>query len=526
MAKKKLLRNNQKINYPARRGAGHLLRGKFISAASAAKIIEKPMLKTETVKALEASAAVKKTKIRVIGIGGGAGNIVSEIASRLQTGEQPVKATFVVANTDLQALKSASRDIIRFQFGESFTHGLGAGMNPELASAAAENEKEKIKKMFQGQDLCIIIASLGGGTGSGAAPVFARIAKNAGAMTFGVFTLPFKFEGERKLEIAKDALQRLKLNLNAISILPNERIFQIIDKDTPLKEAFSCINKSLTESLHGLIETIYLPGLINIDFADLRAILQGKGKLAFLNSVEVEGEGRVSDAIKNVINCPLYSYTIRGAKGVMFNIAGEKGLSLSEVSQISKNISELVNQEARIIFGIAENKRYEDKIKVTLLATGCTAKIFSEEAKETKTKIKRLKHHKKNVAKPLARKKVKNKKTKKAKPKKSRKTKNSARNKPIRRIKIKVFSRPSEKEVTPNETGAASFSNTVFPADEPKIQETRVLRKNALQVKKEAEEMEKEFIAKEQAWEAPAFLRLKTFRNPFNRHSQPNEENK
>jgi len=537
-----------------RRGSGKKKKNKSLKEKILVKSVKSVKITAEK-KNLEPDG-VKKTKIRVIGIGGGAGNIVSEIASRLKAGSQPIKASFVVANTDLQALRATKRNTIRFQFGENFTRGLGAGMNVELAETAAQTEKEKIKKLFQGQDLCILVASLGGGTGSGAGPVFAKIAKNMGIITLGVFTLPFKFEGERKLEIARDALLKLKPNLNAISILPNERIFQIIDKSTPLKEAFSSINKSLAESLQGLIEMIYLPGLINIDFADLRAIMQGKGRLAFLNAVEVEGANRLAEAIKKVLASPLYPYTIKGAKGVLFDIAGERGLSLSEVSQISKTISELVNPEAKIIFGISENKKYQDKIKVTLLATGCSTKIFSEEAKKPKTSVTRaLAKGEDERSSSISKKKRRNKRTikalkektkiekklkmkrKKTKPvKKPSKISNSAIGKLAKKIKIKISKKPKEKEVLPAQKPRenASTADSSAEVDElrssspfanARVKEEIKIRKNALQIKKETEEMEKEYMEKEKIWEPPAFLRLRPKKLPFN-PSRPKEENK
>src|SRR4030042_749019 len=274
------------------------------------KITKKGKKKTEIKQLPVVPEAVKKTKIRVIGIGGGAGNIVSEIASRIE------KATFVAANTDPKALRTVRRKVTRFQFGQSLTHGLGTGMNPDLGREAALDEKDKIKKLLEGQDLCIIIACLGGGTGSGAAPIFAKISKSLGNLTYGIFTLPFKFEGDKKVEIAKEGLEKVKGYLNAFSVIPNERVFQIIDKNTPLRQALSVINRSLAESLEGLIETIYEPGLINIDFADLRTILDGRGRLASLNSVSVpRKEGASKDLINKALNSPLYPYSIKGAKG-------------------------------------------------------------------------------------------------------------------------------------------------------------------------------------------------------------------
>jgi len=433
------------------------------------------------------SNGIKKTKIRVIGIGGGGSSIVSEIASRMK------KATFVVANTDLQALRRVSRKTIRFQFGQSFTQGLGTGMNVELGKMAAQSEKEKIKKLFQGHDLCIIVACLGGGVSSGATPVFAKISRNLGNITYGIFTLPFKFEGEKKMEIARSTLEKLKPKLGALSVIPNERIFQTIDKNTPLKSALSAINKRLAESLEGLIETIYQPGLINIDFADLRTILTGSGKLAFLNTIEVQGTNRGNEAIKKVLTCPLYSYTIRGAKGLLFNIVGAKELSLAEVSQISKSIFEMANPEAKIIFGISQNKKYQDKIKVTLLATGCGTKIFPG-------KPKKRRRRKKILPKTLRRRTLPSPKKSRL-PKRKIKVRKKIKTKP-KRVKVKVLKEPEESEAIQAEIETPKDpAYTVGPTGQAKI------RKNALQIKKEVEEAEKELLKQEEIWEPPTFLR-------------------
>lgn len=439
---------------------------------------------------------VKKTKIRVVGIGGGGGSIVSEIASKMK------KATFVVANTDHQALKSSSKNTNRFQFGESLTGGLGTGMNVELAQTAAQNEKERIKKIFQRQDLAILVACLGGGVGSGAAPLFAKMAKNSGLITFGVFTLPFKFEGERKMEIAKVALQKLKPNLNALAILPNERIFQIIDKNTPLKEALSAINRNLAESLEGLIETIFQPGLINIDFADLKTILEGRGRLAYLNAIEVEGVKGQSEAMKRVLYSPLYPYTISGAKGLLFNISGEKKLSLAEVSQVSKMISEMVNPEAKIIFGLSSVSKDQNKIKIFLLATGCQTRIFSEKPKKRKLRKKPISKLPPPI--PQAEK----------KPPKLPERKSEAKSEPETKIEKKIKAKPKKAKIKIMEKMEKSQgaqleiepkTDLSFPAEEVKVK----VRKNALQLKKEAEEAEREFLEREKIWETPAFLRRK-----------------
>ena len=424
------------------------------------------------------SERVKRTKIRVIGVGGGGGSIVSEIASRVS------QASFVVANTDLQALKTVSRKATRFQFGASLTQGLGTGMNPELGQIAAQQEKEKIKKLLEGQDLCILVVCLGGGTGSGAAPIFAKISKSLGNLTYGIFTLPFKFEGEKKMGIAKASLERVRPYLNALSIIPNERIFQIVDKATPLQQALSAINRNLSESLAGLIETIYEPGLINIDFANLKTVLEGRGRLAYLNAVVVpKGEKSPQEAIEKVLNSPLYPYTIRGAKGVLFNIAGEKEINLNEVNQISRNISSLLNKEAKIIFGVSQGRKYQDKIKITLLATGCGMKVFSEKPKRKR------KAKKKVVPEPIPMPKPKPRPKQKLKKKKMKKV---------------TPQKPKEVEKIPEE----GLERPTPP--EKKAVEIRI-RKNGLQIKREAEEEEKEMLEKEKFWESPAFLRKRRF---------------
>jgi len=453
------------------------------------KALKKPLEKTE-------SERVKRTKIRVIGIGGGGGSIVSEIASRVK------QASFLVANTDTKALKGANRKAIRFQFGENLTQGLGTGMDAELAEIAAQNEKERIKKILEGQDLLIVIACLGGGVGSGATPVFAKISKSLRNLTYGIFTLPFKFEGEKKMEIARNYLEKARGYFNAFSVLPNERIFQIVDKKTPLKQALSAINKSLAESLGGLIETVYQPGLINIDFADLKTILEGQGRLAYLNTVKVQKNANsAQEAIEKVLNNPLYPYSVRGAKGVLLNIAGERDLELSEVSQISETIHGLLNKEAKIIFGISQSKKYSEIIKTTLLATGCVTKIFSKKSKKKKPRLRPtlkkkiiekapLPEKKPQLSKPKAKTVKKSPKESKIPVGQAKKAKSASR-----RIKIKVKKETEKSEISQ-------------PKVEKKKEEMKEIhRKNALQIKKEAEEAEQDLLEKEKLWETPAFLR-------------------
>lgn len=434
---------------------------------------------------------IKRTKIRVIGIGGGGGNVVAEIASRIKG------ASFVVANTDHQALKAIGRKAQTFQFGESFTKGLGTGMNPEVAEQAAEAEKEKIKKILQGQDLVILVATLGGGTGSGAAPVFAKISRGLGNLTLGIFTLPFKFEGERKLEIANAALEKLKLKLNTFSVVPNERVFQIVENTAPLVKAFSSVNKILAKNLEGLIETVFEPGLINIDFADVGTILAGQGRLAYLNTVEVpKSESSAKETIDRVLNSPLYSYNIRGAKAVLLNIAGEKELELAEVSQISQTISALANKEAKIIFGISQGKKYQNIIKTTLLASGCALRTLSDpgQSKPKKKKRNRVIKTIKEVAKRVmaSQKKIRQ----PADAKISKKSPRKAKPKPV----SPAPSAPQAKEPVALVVNKIS---EVQPAIEKKIE----IRKNAIQIKEEIEAEEAKMLEREKVWETPAFLR-------------------
>jgi len=414
---------------------------------------------------------IKRIKIRVIGIGGGGGSIVSEIAQRVKG------ASFFVANSDSRALSGLSRKVGKFYFGEALTGGLGTGMNPELGAEAAQSEKERLQKVLQDQELVILIACLGGGLGSGAAPVFAKISKKLGNLTYGIFTFPFKFEGAKKMEIAKNSLDEIKKNVNAFSVIPNERIFRIIDKSTPLKKALSAINKNLSESLQSLIEIIYRPGLINIDFADLKTIFEGRGKLTYLNSIEV-GKEEEPEVIEKVIHSPLYPYSINGAKGVLINISGQKDLSLDRVSQISKFISSKVYRGAKIIFGISKAQKIS-KTKITILATGCTKKVFPEKSPKARPK-------KPAPSKPVA------------PPPPKPKTKPRKKKKSSQRIKVKrVLSK--KKAVLKASLAPAKIRRT-----SPKI------RKNALQVKKEIEQEEAEIVSREKFWETPAFLRKRT----------------
>lgn len=429
---------------------------------------------------------IKKIRVKVIGVGDGGANIVSEIGQKLKG------SSFLIANTDSQSLKKTPKNIERFQFGQNITFGLGTGMKPELGEMAAREAGEKIKKILKDVDLCIFVASLGGGTGSGATPIFVEISRNLRNLNYGIFTLPFEFEGKRKLEIARDSLEKIRPNLNSFSIIENERIFQIIDRGNSLKIALSELNKILAKNLQGLIEIIYQPGLINIDFADIKTILKGSGKLAFLNTIEAAGNYRQKEAAEKVLNSPLHSYNIARAKEILFNIAGDKNLTLSEVEEISKSIFQLAEKGSKIIFGISEKKEYQAQIKVTLLATGCQSDLFERKQLEISQKA-------------LPRKKE----SKEKKPSKSE-VKINPVEQPRSKTSGSLPGSDSEFNIRSRARAGAKLSYRVKVKDEKtKAEISSQIRKNALQLKKEAEQAEKEMLEKEKFWEIPAIFRQK-----------------
>ncbi|MCK4520352.1 cell division FtsZ family protein [Candidatus Parcubacteria bacterium] len=455
-----------------------------------------------------------QTKIKVIGIGGGGGSIISEIASQLK------KASFTAANTDTQALKRISKKCRRFSFGRSLTGGLGCGMNPDLGRKAAQQAADDIKKILDGADLCILVSSLGGGTGSGASPVFTQVSQELKNITFGIFTLPFKFEGEKKLKIALNSLEKMKPNLNAFTVIPNEKIFKIIDKKTPLKQSLSALNKILEQGLEGLIEMIFLPGLINIDWADLKVILEGRGKLCYLNSVEARSDEEPEEIVMRLIQNPLSEYNPEKADKILYNITSDKDLKMDTVQQISKAITG-INKRAKIIFGISQHPNYKKKIRITLLAT-------SDEKKELKIKKKqnqKVKIVSEPEEKPAASKKAPasprrrrgeslappgRKPEKKLKKKQKPKVAKIILEKPKEKIFKLKKKKPKKKKAVQRKVKKAKKKK---PPAKRKIKKQEKTRKNALQLKREAEEAEKELLEEEKKWDIPAFLRKNTGNN-------------
>lgn len=430
-------------------------------------------------KVLSEKVSPPKTKIKIVGIGGGGSSIVGAIASKMK------KIDFIVANTDFQSMRRFAKECKVFHFGQTVTHNLGTGMDPHLGKKAALEDKEKIEKLFRGVDLTILIASLGGGTGSGSLPIFAQAAKYTGSLVLGIFTFPFKFEGEKKALIAKESLKEVKDYLDGLILISNEKIFSLVDKKTPLQDALSYINQLLSQCLSSLIEVFSAPSFINIDFADLKTILKGKEKLAYLHTVLEEGEEKVEKILQEIFQNPLYIQKLREPKRILFNITGGKDIKVSEVEKIAKAIYEK-NPQAKIIFGISHNKNYNGKIKVTLLALG------NEEKEELKWKEKVSSRKEMGGEEREGGTLKKDKKTASLSKKKSKEKKlvlTQKEQKPI-------LKRTKKKEVI-----------KIFQTEESK--KKIPLRRNALDLKKEAKRMEEEILAQESKWDTPAFLRRK-----------------
>ena len=433
-----------------------------------------------------------KAKIKVIGIGGGGGSIVSEIGRSLE------KATFVIADTDIRALKKRA-GIKYFWFGEELTHGLGTGVNVDLAKQAAESAKEKISSIFKDQDIIIFVASLGGGLGSGATQVFAEVAREFGGITFGIFTMPFKFEGKNKNRIAQNALKSLRRSLNVSLVIPNEKIFKIIDEATPITNAFSTVNKSLIESLESLIDLIYNPGIINIDFADLRTILKGWGNSAFLNTVEESGKNSVEKTCEKIFKNPLLQNSGFKAEKILFNIAGSENLSMFQVEKISSHIASL-NPKAKIIFGISKNSKLKNKIKTTILMTGVSSGAQVEERSSGKIPVKKT-----ELAKVEEIEQTKEPSDEKGAVVKKKKTKKTPRSAPPVSF-IPVF----EAQVPSAPIAEQNRMNIIETVPVPS---KKTIRRSGLEIKKAEELEEKKRLVQEKEWEVPAFLRKVKFRS-------------
>lgn len=307
--------------------------------------------------------AGQAAKIKVVGVGGGGGNAVT---SMIAEGGIP-GVEFVAVNTDAQALLHNKAEI-KVQIGDALTKGLGSGGDPEVGRQAAEESREKIKEELAGSDMVFITAGEGGGTGTGAAPIIAEVAKETGALTVAVVTKPFDFEGAKRRISADSGTQLLKEKVDTLIVVPNQRILQVIDKKTPMKDAFKKIDSILQQGVKGIAELITLPGLINVDFADVRTIMSNAGT-ALMGIGFANGEKRALSAMRQAISSPLLDTSIEGAKGVLFNVVGGADLTMAEIDEAASIIHKTVDPDADIIFGAAIDETLTDQIKITLVAT-------------------------------------------------------------------------------------------------------------------------------------------------------------
>lgn len=305
--------------------------------------------------------------IKVLGIGGGGCNAINRMIEAGLTGVE-----FFAVNTDVQALRGAKTENT-VQIGTNLTRGLGAGANPNIGREAAEESREDIALLLDGADLVFLTTGMGGGTGTGAAPIVAEIARESGALTIGVVTKPFGFEGRVRMQYAETGIKELESKVDTLITIPNERILQIIEKRTPLNEAFSYADDVLRQGIQGISDLITQPGLINLDFADVKTIMTDAGS-AMMGIGEGSGEHRAADAAQKAIASPLLETTIEGARGVIFNITGGLDLSMYEVNEAAEMISRAVDAEAQIIFGAGIDPALQGKVRVTVLAAGFGSK--------------------------------------------------------------------------------------------------------------------------------------------------------
>ncbi len=303
-------------------------------------------------------------KIKVVGIGGAGCNAVSRMYDNFPRG-----VDLIIINTDIQDLKH-SKAKKRIHIGKKLTRGLGTGMNPDLGRQAAEENRHEIAEALKGADMVFIAAGMGGGTGTGGAPVVAEIARELGVLTIAVVTKPFSFEGSQRIRIAQEGIMRLRDKVDTLIVINNDRIFSLIDKNTSLFKAFEKIDEVLKNSVLGITELITSPGIVNVDFADVKAVMAEAGT-AVIGVGEASGQERHAAAAKQAVNSPLLEASIEGARGVLFSVSGHRDLKMNEINEIAGLIAENVDQSAKIIFGAYyDRKLKKGQLKVTLIATG------------------------------------------------------------------------------------------------------------------------------------------------------------
>lgn len=303
-------------------------------------------------------------RIKVIGVGGSGKNAVNHMVSSKIKGVE-----FIVMNTDAQDLHHSLAQK-KIHIGKNLTRGLGTGMNPEIGKKAAEETKEEIQSVLKGADMVFIACGMGGGTGTGAAPVIAGIAKEQGSLTIGVVTKPFSFEGSHRGRLAEQGLEELRRQVDALIVVPNDRIMSVADKDMTFKSAFTMCDEVLRQAVEGISDLITTPGVINVDFADIRSVLTNSGS-ALLGIGSASGENRAEEAALMAINSPLLDLSMSGAKGVLFAIAGGEDLRMHEINQVAKIITDSIDPDARVIFGaILDDKLKKNEVKITVIASG------------------------------------------------------------------------------------------------------------------------------------------------------------
>lgn len=301
--------------------------------------------------------------IKVIGVGGAGNNAVNRM---IDIGIKGVD--FIAVNTDRQALQT-SRANTKIQIGEKITRGLGAGANPDIGAQSAEESKSEIAEVLRGADMVFVTAGMGGGTGTGAAPIVASTAKEMGILTIGVVTKPFTFEGKKRLSQAERGIESLKGKVDTLVVIPNDKLLQIIDRKTSIIEAFKMADDILRQGVQGISDLIAIPGLVNLDFADVKTIMLNQG-MAHMGVGRAGGENRAEDAAKEAIQSPLLETSIEGAKGVIINITGGEDLGLHEVNTAAELVQRSVDPEANIIFGTVTDPSMSDEIQITVIATG------------------------------------------------------------------------------------------------------------------------------------------------------------
>ncbi len=302
-------------------------------------------------------------RIKVIGVGGGGGNALNRMIKSNIKG-----IDFIAVNTDAQALYH-SEAVTKINIGKATTRGLGAGSHPDIGRQAAEESSEEIKQAIDGAEMLFICCGLGGGTGTGAAPVIAEIARDLGILSVAVVTKPFSFEGHRRRTQAEEGLENLKNKVDTLITIPNDKILSLIDKKTPLTEAFMVVDDVLRQGVQGISDLITVHGMINVDFADVKAIMENAGS-ALMGIGYGTGENRATEAARAAVESPLLELDIQGAKGILFNITGGSDLSMFEVDEAARIITEAADPEANIIFGAVINDSYTGEIKITVVATG------------------------------------------------------------------------------------------------------------------------------------------------------------